>query len=263
MEYVKDFGLNLNLARYRSYDPAVGRFLQIDPEVEQFYSLTPYNGMLNNPILYADPQGDCPACVGAIIGAALDVVVQTAEIALTDKTLSEFSVKSVVVSGMAGATGVGVAQNVKNLGYLGKVGVDLATDAAISVTSQAINEGEVTIENTMTDVAIGRGARETVGRVMKNKAVKSKKGRQLQAEVNAQENIAQRGSSTRGLKKGDANVKGAQNELDNFTAGKSAVGAGAAAGATRKATKRIELPPWTIDNTEPRDNTIIKQNFEF
>jgi hypothetical protein len=50
------------MAKYRTLDPQLGRWWQIDPMVEEFYDLTPYNSNFNNPIRYDDPDGDCPSC---------------------------------------------------------------------------------------------------------------------------------------------------------------------------------------------------------
>ncbi|WP_026231596.1 RHS repeat protein [Neolewinella persica] len=50
--------LGLDLAAFRSYDPAIGRWLQVDPKAESFVQMSPYTGMGNNPISYADPLGD-------------------------------------------------------------------------------------------------------------------------------------------------------------------------------------------------------------
>jgi RHS repeat-associated protein len=51
-----DFGLNLDLAIFRAYDAAVGRWWQVDsrPNVR----LSSYSGFANNPILLSDPLGD-------------------------------------------------------------------------------------------------------------------------------------------------------------------------------------------------------------
>lgn len=46
------------MAFYRSYDASIGRWMQVDPLSEKYYSLTPYNGMGNNPVLITDPMGD-------------------------------------------------------------------------------------------------------------------------------------------------------------------------------------------------------------
>jgi len=47
---------------YRDYDPAIGRFNQIDPLAGSFSNLTPYNYAFNDPVALNDPNGDCPSC---------------------------------------------------------------------------------------------------------------------------------------------------------------------------------------------------------
>ena len=59
-ELQTELGLNTYSTFYREYDPAIGRWWQIDPAVESISSYTPYSGMLNNPVLMNDPDGDCP-----------------------------------------------------------------------------------------------------------------------------------------------------------------------------------------------------------
>ncbi|WP_246463558.1 RHS repeat-associated core domain-containing protein, partial [Neolewinella lacunae] len=50
--------LGLDMAVFRNYDPAVGRWMQVDPKAEKYYNMSPYNGMGNNPIMYSDQMGD-------------------------------------------------------------------------------------------------------------------------------------------------------------------------------------------------------------
>ena len=52
--------LNIDLTKFRAYDPALGRWWQIDPMADALSSLTPYNYSFNNPVLFNDPLGDCP-----------------------------------------------------------------------------------------------------------------------------------------------------------------------------------------------------------
>ncbi len=52
-----DRGLNLYDYHARQYDPAVGRFLSMDPLAEKYYSTSPYAYCGNNPITRIDPTG--------------------------------------------------------------------------------------------------------------------------------------------------------------------------------------------------------------
>ncbi|UZR98930.1 RHS repeat-associated core domain-containing protein [Chondrinema litorale] len=56
-EKQEEFGLNWYDYEARSMDVQLGRFNQIDPHSENYYSLTPYNYVANNPIIYIDPDG--------------------------------------------------------------------------------------------------------------------------------------------------------------------------------------------------------------
>lgn len=81
IELLDDWGLNLNTARYRTLDPQLGRWWQLDPEVEQFYAWTPYNSNLGNPIRYEDRDGAtpitlAPALAAGATGFLVDVAFQ-------------------------------------------------------------------------------------------------------------------------------------------------------------------------------------------
>ena len=49
---------------FRNYDPALGRFVQVDPMAADVHELSSYNYANNNPALYNDPLGDkiCGEC---------------------------------------------------------------------------------------------------------------------------------------------------------------------------------------------------------
>lgn len=53
--------LNMDLTHFRAYDPALGRWWQVDPLASEMSSWTPYNYSFNNPIRFNDPLGDRPS----------------------------------------------------------------------------------------------------------------------------------------------------------------------------------------------------------
>jgi hypothetical protein len=61
--------VGLDYMVWRRYDPALGRFLGVDPMADSYPSWSPYNYTLNNPVRYTDPDGQCPVagnlfCIG-------------------------------------------------------------------------------------------------------------------------------------------------------------------------------------------------------
>jgi RHS repeat-associated protein len=52
-----EHGANLYDFEARTYDPATGRFLSIDPMVEKYYSISPYAYCANNPVKFVDSDG--------------------------------------------------------------------------------------------------------------------------------------------------------------------------------------------------------------
>ena len=58
IEYNNDFDLNIGEAFYRTHDPQIGRWWQIDPKAEKYHDYSPYCAMGNNPVLIPDVLGD-------------------------------------------------------------------------------------------------------------------------------------------------------------------------------------------------------------
>jgi len=56
-EYQDELGLNLYDYGARNYDPAIGRWMNIDPLAEINSDWTPYRYGFNNPLTYTDPTG--------------------------------------------------------------------------------------------------------------------------------------------------------------------------------------------------------------
>jgi RHS repeat-associated protein len=68
IEQNTDFDLTTYEAFYRTNDPQIGRWWQIDPKAEANLYLSPYTSMDNNPILKSDPLGDIAIIDDAVIG---------------------------------------------------------------------------------------------------------------------------------------------------------------------------------------------------
>ena len=57
-ELQDELGLNVYDYGARSYDPALGRWMNIDPKADKYFDYSPYNYTINNPLYFVDPNGE-------------------------------------------------------------------------------------------------------------------------------------------------------------------------------------------------------------
>jgi len=71
----QESGLSYNY--FRDYDPALGRYVQSDPIGLQG-GFNTYGYVGNDPLMVSDPTGQCPWCIGAVVGSVFNSAVYAA-----------------------------------------------------------------------------------------------------------------------------------------------------------------------------------------
>lgn len=153
----------------RCYDPAIARWLAMDPEAEKLYAWSPYAYCYNEPIRHVDPDGELPI-LGAFVGGGADYLLQVATNYATGVSdpWTNVDVTSIAVSAASSAVGAGIFNSlgkiskVANLAMKSKfaakavnVAKGAVSDAAVSVGGQLINNGSVDAGTVVADVVGG------------------------------------------------------------------------------------------------------------
>jgi len=145
---------------FRIYNPAIAKFLSVDPLAADFVSWSPYNYVLGNPVLLTDPDGRAPAMggsgdppIGAIIGGTIRrgyeqlkySIWRNWTIATTDKTAQDIPYRTygITVDEWSGDYSVAYREHDVEPSALTRIkdntlaGLDLASAIPVSGSVQA------------------------------------------------------------------------------------------------------------------------------
>jgi RHS repeat-associated protein len=178
-ERVYDLGLNVDQSKYRTYDYLTGRWWQVDPLADEgdLMSLTPYNYSYNNPILYSDPEGDCPLCITAGAGAIIGGIIGGVAAAVNGEDAEGIliGIGGGAVAGAITGSGVGLIAEL-GLGAGSAIAVNaaagFASGAAESVTTQGLNvatgrQDKINTADVVESAAVGTATNVVAGGVTK------------------------------------------------------------------------------------------------
>ena len=141
----------------RMYDPALERFLSVDPMAETCLNMTPFAYCGNNPIIRVDPEGEIWHIVGgAVVGAVLEggsALIQ----GKTGKEIGAAAVRGAIEGGVVAATG--------GAGLM----VGIISNAGASVVGSAVeqviaNDGDIDVKVVGRDALVSGGLSLVTGK---------------------------------------------------------------------------------------------------
>jgi hypothetical protein len=198
--------------------------------------------------IITDPDGLCPWCIGAVVGAVADYAIQVTTNYIEGKTGTEawtdVSVSSIAVSAGTGAAGVGITTKVSKAVKAAKmakgtktaitVGSEVSTDAAVSATKQLATTGEINLKNVAIDAAAGQVIGKPVGKAVKNQTQASQPAKVLHRKADRAQRVA-RGS--REVRQDAANK--ATQKAENYGSGRAAASGAASSNAASTLVKEL------------------------
>jgi RHS repeat-associated protein len=206
-------------ARY--YDPAIGRWLAVDPLADSYPSWSPYNYSMNDPIGKKDPDGRF--VWGAIIGAAAEYAIQSVESGNWGTEGKDWG--KIGVSAGAGLVSGGLSTLVKGAratAVVGRIAIGSGTSVAEGMAKNAMDGKPLTdgiVANGVTG-GLGSSAGELVSSTT-NKLLKTTLEGAQETFASTTKKVAQKTKSLANSKSSKA-IRRQQNGLNNATANQDA-----------------------------------------
>ena len=190
-ELDSETGLYYYGARY--YEPVLALWYGVDALAENLSSYSPYVYCYDNPIKVVDHDGNI-GIIGAIVGAASDYAIQVTcnviEKGWSTESFTDVDVKSILISGAAGAVGAGlssiatkaakvtrIAKGVTEASTTGKAitgAYHIGADVASSAIGQTMQSGEIDENSLMIDVVAGSVGRKISSKIGANREAQQK-----------------------------------------------------------------------------------------
>jgi RHS repeat-associated protein len=173
-EFNDELGLNLYDYGARMYDPSLGRWFVSDKLADDVMQVdkSPYAYSWNSPISLNDPDGNCPWCLGAVLGAATEYLVQAGTNLANGDSLGDALWNNVDGADVLIAAGEGALTG--GASALKKIAIT-ATAEVLKSSIDAFGSGDVdvigtessnkTISGVAKDAVIGTVVGESLGKV--------------------------------------------------------------------------------------------------
>ena len=159
-EWQDELGLNMYDLRARQYDPAIARFVTVDPLTDEDEQLdkSNYAYAWNDPIKYNDPDGECPWCVGALLGAAVELGTQAVTNYANDKDVTDIKWGKVLVAGVEGGLTAGASVGRTLAVKLGAAVVSSTLDYSEKHSVSTVKDGLNIVKDAAINVAVDKVA---------------------------------------------------------------------------------------------------------
>ena len=159
----------------RWYDAAIGRWTAFDKLAEDPNQIdkSPYAYTWNNPVNLNDPDGNCPNCLTALVGAAVQGGIELGGQLLSGKSLREVDWADVGVEAAKGAlkgsgAGILLSTTVEIGGSLAKATIDVSVDQGVESVYNGKKSIGAAVVDGATDLAGGK-----VGKGVSNVSTKA------------------------------------------------------------------------------------------